>query len=101
MREVAITELISELRELIVAAAPDPTKAEPVRHCGPDDLLDEVIPFSSLIVLGTIVKVEDHFGVRITRAALTDAFAGGVTLADLARLVDDLRDVPDPVRPLG
>lgn len=94
-------DLISELRELIVAAAPDPARAAPVRQCGAHDLLDEAIPFSSVIVLGTIVAVEERFNVRITRAVLTDALDGGVTLSKLARMVERLTDVPDPVRPLG
>lgn len=94
-------DLISELRDLIVEAAPDPALAEPVRECGPDDLLDEAIPFSSVIVLGTIVAVEERFGVRVTRKVLVDALDGGVTLGKLARMVEKLQDVPDPVRQVG
>lgn len=83
-------DLVSELRELIVVAAPNPAQATPVRHCHVDDPLDAVIPFSSVIVLGTIVAVEDRFGVRITRSALNRALEGGVTLAKLAAMVEEI-----------
>ena len=46
---------VAELRELIVRSAPDPQQASPVRTCPADAPLDGVIPFSSLIVLGTVV----------------------------------------------
>jgi|ERR1700681_120308 len=82
--------LVSELRELIVRAAPDSVQAAPVLRCRVDDPLDAVIPFSSVIVLGTIVAVEEHFGVRITRAILSRALEGGVTLAKLAAMVEEL-----------
>lgn len=84
------SELVTELRELIVLAAPDPDQAAPVRRCGEDDRLDEVIPFSSVIVLGTIVALEDRFGVRVTRSVLNQALEGGVTLAKLAAMVEEL-----------
>jgi acyl carrier protein len=84
------SDLVAELRELIVRAAPDPARAEPVRRCRADDPLDEVIPFSSVIVLGTIVAVEDRFGIRVTRADLSRALAGGVTLGKLAAMVEEL-----------
>ena len=82
--------LVSELRELIVQAAPDSARAAPVRHCGVDEPLDQVIPFSSVIVLGTVVAVEDRFGVRITRQVLSRALEGGVTLSKLAAMVEEL-----------
>ena len=50
-----MTDVIAELRELIVTSAPDPTKALAVRTCGPDEPLDGIIPFSSVIVLGTVI----------------------------------------------
>ncbi len=83
-------DLVAELRELIVRAAPDPEQAEPVRRCADDDLLDETIPFSSVIVLGTVVAIEDRFGIRVTRRQLTRAFEGGVTLGKLAGMVREL-----------
>ena len=85
-----LSDLVSDLRELIVRAAPDPARAAPVRHCRADEPLDEVIPFSSVIVLGTIVAVEDRFGVRITRQILARTLAGGVTLAKLAAMIEEL-----------
>ncbi len=83
-------DVVSELRQLIVRAAPDPAQAEPVRRCAEDDLLDEVIPFSSVIVLGTVVAIEHHYGVRVTRHDLERAFDGGVTLGKLAGMVGEL-----------
>ncbi len=83
-------DLIAELRELIVRAAPDPEQAEPVRRCAENDLLDEAIPFSSVIVLGTIVAIEDRFQIRISRRQLAQAFDGGVTLGKLAGMVREL-----------
>jgi acyl carrier protein len=55
-----------------------------------DEPLDAVIPFSSVIVLGTIVAVEERFGVRVTRQVLARALEGGVTLAKLAAMVEEL-----------
>ena len=82
---------IGELRELIVSAAPDPAMAAPVRTCAPDARLDDVIPFSSVIVLGVVVAVEDRYGVRVTRRDLERACEGGATLERLAAMVTDLR----------
>jgi acyl carrier protein len=82
---------VAELRELIVRAAPDPAQAEPVRACGADEPLDAVIPFSSVIVLGAVIAVEDHFGITVRRADLARALDGGVTLAKLAAMVEELR----------
>jgi hypothetical protein len=83
-------DLVAELRELIVQAAPDAVRAAPVRRCRVDEPLDAVIPFSSVIVLGTIVAVEERFGVRVTRQVLARALEGGVTLAKLAAMVEEL-----------
>jgi hypothetical protein len=88
-------ELINELRELILRSAPDPNKAAPVKTCGPDEPLDALIPFSSVIVLGLIIAVEDHYQVRVTRKAFADAVAGGATLNRLATMVGELQDTPD------
>jgi len=87
-----VSELLAELRELIVSSAPDPEQASPVRGLDPDAPLDEAIPFSSLIVLGTVVAVEDRFGIKVTRAALERATAEGATLNTLARLVRELSE---------
>jgi hypothetical protein len=86
-----MNELVAELRELIVTSAPDPAQAAPVRTCGADEPLDGVIPFSSVIVLGTVIAVEDRFGITVRRADLARALAGGVTLHRLAAMVDELR----------
>ena len=85
-----MADLVAELRELIVEAAPDPARAEPVRHCGVDEPLDGVIPFSSVIVLGTVVALEERYGIRITRQVLARALEGGATLARLAAMVEEL-----------
>ena len=86
-----MSDLVAELRELIVTSAPDPAQAAPVRTCGADEPLDGVIPFSSVIVLGTVIAVEDRFGITVRRADLARALAGGVTLARLAAMVTELR----------
>ncbi len=80
-----------ELRELIIASAPDPDQAAPVRTCRTDEPLDGIIPFSSVIVLGTIVAVEDRYGITVTRADLARALQGGVTLERLAAMVTELQ----------
>ena len=82
---------IDDLRALILAAAPDPARARPVDRCGPDDPLDRVIPFSSVIVLGVVVAVEDRYGVRVTRQMLARALEGGATLNRLAAMIDGAR----------
>jgi len=83
--------IVDELRELIVASAPDPAQAEPVRLCRADEPLDGIIPFSSVIVLGAVIAVEDRYGITVRRADLQRALAGGVTLESLARMVEELR----------
>jgi acyl carrier protein len=90
---IATGTVVDQLRELIIAAAPDPTQAVAVRRCSADAVLDGVIPFSSVIALGVIVAIEDHFGVVITRDALRVAFAGGVTLQKLALMIEQLSRV--------
>ena len=82
--------IVDELRELIVCAAPDPDQAAPVRTCAPDVPLDSIIPFSSVIVLGTVIAVEDRYAITVRRADLVRALEGGVTLARLARMVEEL-----------
>jgi acyl carrier protein len=76
---------------LIVKAAPDPTQAEQVRNCGEDELLDAIIPFSSVILLGVVVAVEDHYGIRVSRDSLTRACTGGTTLRKLAEMIETLK----------
>jgi len=66
-------------------------QAEQVRSCGEDELLDGVIPFSSLILLGLVVAVEDHYSIRVTRESLRDACSGGTTLRKLALMIETLR----------
>jgi hypothetical protein len=76
---------------LIIRAAPDPALAEPVRFCREDDVLDTFIPFSSVILLGVVVAVEDRFHITITGDVMASACAGGVTLRKLAIMVGELR----------
>jgi acyl carrier protein len=87
MRAVAI----EDLRRLIVAAAPDPAQAEPVLACDEDAALDGLIPFSSVIVLGVIVAVEDEYGIRVTNPMLQRALSGGATLRKLAAMIEAAR----------
>ena len=79
---------IDDLRRLIVAAAPDPALAEPVLACADDTALDAVIPFSSLILLGVIVAVEDTYRIKITREMLKNALDGKPTLKKLAAMIE-------------
>jgi acyl carrier protein len=83
---------VDDLRKLIVEAAPEPALAEPALGCGEDTPLDSVIPFSSLIVLGVVVAVEDAYGIRVTRQMLQEALAGGATLRKLAAMIDAARE---------
>ena len=83
--------IVDELRELIVTSAPDPAQAAPVRTCAADEPLDGIIPFSSVIVLGTVIAVEDRYGITVRRADLSRALVGGVTLAKLATMIEELR----------
>jgi acyl carrier protein len=76
---------------LIVKAAPDREQAEQVRGCGPDELLDAIIPFSSVILLGVVVAVEDRYSIRVTREALTNSCNGGTTLRKLAQMIEELK----------
>ena len=83
--------MIDDLRRLIVEAAPDPALAEPVLACDADTELDHVIPFSSVIVLGVIVAVEDTYGIRVTKQMLQRALAGGATLRKLSQMIEGAR----------
>ena len=87
----ATTDIVSELRELIVKAAPDPAQAIQVRDCGDDELLDAIIPFSSLILLGVVVAVEDRYAIRVTRDSLARTCTGGTSLRKLARMIESLQ----------
>jgi len=82
---------VEQLRRLIVEAAPDPALAAPALSCGEDSPLDDLIPFSSVIVLGVIVAVEDRFAIRVTKQLLAQALAGGVTLRKLAAMIEAAR----------
>ncbi|HEY2973058.1 MAG TPA: hypothetical protein VGJ48_11140 [Pyrinomonadaceae bacterium] len=73
-------------------AAPDPEQAEQVRNCGEDELLDAIIPFSSVILLGVVVAVEDRYAIRITRDSLTNTCSGGTTLRKLALMIETLQN---------
>jgi acyl carrier protein len=75
---------------LIICAAPDVNAAMPVRDCSPDEPLDAVIPFSSLILLGVVVAIEDRYGIRVTRDQLGRACESGTSLRTLADMVEDL-----------
>jgi acyl carrier protein len=76
---------------LIVKAAPDPDQAEQVRNCGEDELLDAIIPFSSVILLGVVVAVEDRYAIRVTRESLTKVSVDGTTLRKLALMIETLK----------
>lgn len=61
----------------------------PVRDCSDDEPLDAIIPFSSLILLGVVVAVEDRYGIRITRDQLARACASGADLRHLAGMIEE------------
>lgn len=71
-------------------AAPDEKAALPVRDCSDDEPLDAIIPFSSLILLGVVVAVEDRYKIRITREQLARASVSGTSLRQLADMIEDL-----------
>ena len=73
---------------MIIRAAPDVNAAMPVRDCSPDEPLDSVIPFSSLILLGVVVAIEDRYGLRVTREQLGRACQSGTSLRTLAEMVE-------------
>jgi acyl carrier protein len=79
------------LRELILRAAPDESAALPVRTCAEDEPLDAIIPFSSLILLGVVVAVEDRYDIRVTRDQLARACESGANLRRLANMVEELQ----------
>jgi len=85
--QTRITETIDQLRELIERSAPHPEQAEPVRSCDADDVLDTIIPFSSLMVLGTVIAIEDHFSIDVKRSHIEEAALNGFTLRKLALAV--------------
>ena len=62
-----------------------------MRSCGEDELLDAIIPFSSVILLGVLVAVEDRYAIRVTRESLTNTCSGGTTLRKLALMVETLK----------
>jgi hypothetical protein len=61
-----------------------------VRSCGEDELLDAIVPFSSIILLGVVVAVEDRYAIRVTRDSLEMISKGGTTLRKLALMVESL-----------
>lgn len=75
---------------MIIRAAPDVNAAMPVRDCSPDEPLDAIIPFSSLILLGVVVAIEDRYKFRVTRDQLGHACQSGTTLRTLAEMIDGL-----------
>ena len=60
----------------------------PVRNCSADEPLDAIIPFSSVILLGVVVAVEDRYGIRITREQLARACERGTSLRTLADMIE-------------
>ncbi|HEV2836905.1 MAG TPA: hypothetical protein VGW58_16420 [Pyrinomonadaceae bacterium] len=52
--------------------------------------MDAIIPFSSLILLGVVVAVEDRYKIRITREQLTRASASGTSLRKLAEMIEEV-----------
>lgn len=74
---------------MIIRAAPDVNAAMPVRNCSPDEPLDTIVPFSSLILLGVVVAIEDRYGFRVTRDQLGKACQSGTSLRTLADMIEN------------
>jgi acyl carrier protein len=74
---------------LIIRAAPDVKAAMPVRDCSPDEPLDALIPFSSLILMGVVVAIEDRYGFRVTSDQLAQACQNVTSLRTLADLIEN------------
>lgn len=83
--------LVQKLRELIVQSAPDPEVAAPILECSIDTPIDSVIPFSSLIVLGTIVAVEHNFDISVSKESWNQALKQEPTLRRMAGMIEELR----------
>jgi acyl carrier protein len=62
--------------------------ALPVRDCSADEPLDAIIPFSSVILLGVVVAIEDRYEISVTRDQLARACASGTTLRTLADMIE-------------
>ena len=75
---------------MIIRAAPDVNAAMPVRDCSPDEPLDAIIPFSSLILLGVVVAIEDRYAIRVRRDQLARAYQSGTSLRTLADMIENL-----------
>lgn len=80
--------LITELRELILRAAPQPELAQGVLTCGDSEPLDRLMPFSSVIILGVIVAIEDRYRITATKVDIRQILSEGVTLQRLAELIE-------------
>jgi hypothetical protein len=81
---------ITELRELILNAAPDQSVAQPVLNCEAYEPLDKVIPFSSVIVLGVIIALEDKYKIKISQEVLKRVSEGGITLNKIAAMISKM-----------
>ena len=47
------------------------------------------MPFSSVILLGVVVAVEDRYRIRITREQLAKASVTGTNLRQLANMIEE------------
>ena len=54
-------------------------------------MLDAIIPFSSVILLGVVVAVEDRYAIRVTRDSLRNMGVDGMTLRKLALMIESLK----------
>ena len=85
------SDIIPDLRDLILRAAPDQEAVVAVATCGVDERLDTLMPFSSIVALGVIVAVEDRYGIAVTKDAYQQALDGGITLNKIATMVQSLQ----------
>jgi hypothetical protein len=80
--------LVTELRQLILRAAPQPELAQGVLTCGDTEPLDRLMPFSSVIILGVIVAIEDRYRITATKADVRRVLTEGATLRRLAEMIE-------------
>ncbi|HUQ72332.1 MAG TPA: hypothetical protein VM165_22590 [Planctomycetaceae bacterium] len=80
--------LVTELRDLILRAAPQPELAQGVMTCDESEPLDRLMPFSSVIILGVLVAIEDRYQIAATKTDVRHVLTGGVTLQRLAEMIE-------------
>lgn len=63
-------ELVEQIRKLLMEVSPDPRFSRAVSNCKADAPLAENVNFTSVIWLGAIVALENHFKIRLQKSHL-------------------------------